>query len=88
MKDIAFFKNRINKKDFSNIKNFEEETILGQEKQHLNADKMQKTINCKHSLQSHTQEELHAKIQAIKSRYLLASDHYQSGKANNQIPLN
>ena len=44
--------------------------------------------DCKHSLQSHTQEELHAKIQAIKSRYVLASNHYQSGKANNQIPLN
>ncbi|MFK8075417.1 MAG: hypothetical protein AB8B84_02440 [Granulosicoccus sp.] len=43
---------------------------------------------CKHSLQSHTQEELQTKILAIKSRYVLASDHYQSGKADNQIPLN
>lgn len=44
--------------------------------------------DCKNSLDAHTQDELHEKIQALKSRYSEASDQYQSGKSDNQIPLN
>ncbi len=43
---------------------------------------------CKNSLPEDTRNELHEKIQAIKNRYTTVSDHYQSGKSDNQIPLN
>ncbi len=43
---------------------------------------------CKNSLPEDTRNELHGKIQAIKKRYTTVSDHYQSGKSDNQIPLN